>query len=119
MGQTKIRRGVVLALLVGGLVAAQDAAAATGVQATAAHAPRVATSNWEGTVDGYQASFKVIRYPGFFGSGYEPYAFEDVVLMTPTGCTESDPFFDGEEITGDHFPTPLRSSGSFGLNPKT
>jgi hypothetical protein len=64
--------------------------------ATAAHQPIVprhakqfvpVTGDWEGTVDGFPASFELLYHPSFATKYHlAPYAFENLIMFEPDSC---------------------------------
>jgi len=75
-----------------------------------------ATGDWEGTANGFPASFQLSYEPrnAGYGSRYTLYDFADVTLIEPETCPLSTSQYLEAEI-GDHFPTPVFAGGSLHL----
>lgn len=80
------------------------------------HRPFVpATGDWEGTANGFPASFELAYQPRNASRyGLPPYGFGDLVLLGPGSCPVAASSY-AEEIISNHAITPLRGGGSFGL----
>ena len=74
------------------------------------------TGDWEGTANGFPASFQLSYKPSNagYGSHYTLYDFADVTLIEPDTCPISPTRYLEDEI-GDHFPTPVYAGGSLHL----
>jgi hypothetical protein len=70
------------------------------------------TGDWEGTANGFAASFELTL--GRQG-GTARYGVRDLVLLTPNACPVT-PAHHGESVLTGHAPSPLARFGSLGLS---
>lgn len=102
------------------LVLVLAAAGASGHAALLSRAPIVsgnhryvpATGDWEGTADGFGASFELLYEPGYavYGSRVVQYGFEDLTVVQPAACPIS-PGQSGQEIIANHHISPVFAGG--------
>jgi hypothetical protein len=119
-----------LGLLVGTLIAislagAPAAAAVSGGRGAETSRPPItpragkpfvpATGDWEGSANGFPASFE-LRYVPRYASRYRlpPYGFTDIVTLEPASCPVV-PYSYSENFLDETLSTPVRAGGSFGL----
>jgi hypothetical protein len=74
--------------------------------------PRV--GDWEGTVNGYPASFELVYEPGYLAFGRPPYGFQNLATIIPSSCPLAANRY-SEAVIGEHEVTPLGPAGSFPL----
>ena len=71
--------------------------------------------DWEGTVNGYPASFSLLSEPGFAQRfGTPAYGFENLVLLVPNRCPPSSSDYLEDLLTLGQA-SPVRRHGGFGL----
>jgi hypothetical protein len=70
--------------------------------------------DWEGTVEGYPASFQLIYEPANFALHLPPYGFEDLATLTPSSCPLAANKY-VEAVIAESELTPLGPGGSFPL----
>jgi hypothetical protein len=70
------------------------------------------TGDWEGTADGFAASFELTLVRQ---GGTRRYGVQDLVLLTPQGCPPTPAHYRESLLTG-HAPSPLARFGSLGLS---
>ncbi len=81
--------GAALIVLAGAQASRTDAASRSGRApiTSAGQKPFVpAVGDWEGTVDGFPASFELVYEPGFVVYQRPPYGYEDLTTMDPASC---------------------------------
>lgn len=74
-----------------------------------------ATGDWEGTANGFPASFELVYRPAFRIFGRPPYGYVDLTTIEPASCPVSTSRYSEGVIGEQPDVTPLGSGGTFGL----
>jgi hypothetical protein len=70
--------------------------------------------DWEGSVDGFPASFELVYEPTYAYYGRPPYGFEDLTTIEPDSCPIAANRY-SVSVVGQNDATPLGVGGSFPL----
>ncbi len=114
--RTKRAAGLLACVLSAAVALAPTMAAARPAIVSHHHRFVPATGDWEGTANGFPASFGVAYKPAYrvYGPRVTQYGFEDLALLEPSGCPIN-PANTFETIVGNHTLTPVYAGGSLHL----